>query len=162
MSKTSKSNQVYYKDFYKSLDGFYGSYWIGKFTNSFVQKGQKHTVEKELAKSFIFTKLRLNSLTLHILLINFEKIKPTFKLKSVTVAGKKRDFPVFLPPEKQRNRAIKNFKAVIENRKEWYLNQRILNELIDLRVVPNHELFKQRNESLREAMKNRFNIRFGY
>jgi hypothetical protein len=34
--------------------------------------------------------------------------------------------------------------------------------LIDLRVVPNHELFKQRNESLREAMKNRFNIRFGY
>jgi ribosomal protein S7 len=162
MSKASKSNYLYYKDFYKSLDGFYNSYWIGKFVNSFVKKGQKHTVEKEIVKSFIFAKLHLNILTLHALLINFEKIKLTFKLKSVTVAGKKRDFPVFLPPEKQRSHAIRHFKNLIENRKEWYLNQRILNELVDLRTVTNHELFKQRNESLREASKNRFNIRFGY
>ena len=99
---------------------------------------------------------------LHIFLFKLEKIKPTFKLKSVTIAGKKKDFPVLLSPEKQRNRAVKNMKLQIEKRKEWYLNQRILNELIDLQTISNHELFKQRDEALREAAKNRFNTRFGY
>lgn len=56
--------------------------------------------------------------TLHSFLIKLEKIKPTFKLKSVTIAGKKKDFPVLLPPEKQRNRAVKNMRLQIEKRKE--------------------------------------------
>lgn len=162
MSAVSKNNQNYYKDFYKSLDGHYNSYWVGKFTNAFVKKGHKHTIEKELTKTFTFTKLHLNALTLHVLLLNIEKIKPTFKLKSVTIAGKKRDFPVLLSSEKQRSYAVRNSKNLIENRKEWYLNQRMLNELIDLQTITNHELFKQRDEALREAAKNRFNTRFGY
>lgn len=162
MSNLTKNNKNYYKDFYKSLDGHYNSYWVGKFTNAFVKQGRKHTVEKELVKSFTFTKLYLNTLTLHVLLLNIEKIKPMFKLKSVTIAGKKREFPVLLSSEKQRSRAIRNSKNLIENRKEWYLNQRILNELIDLQTTSNHELFKQRDEALRVAAKNRFNSRFGY
>jgi ribosomal protein S7 len=51
-------------------------------------------------------------------LLNIEKIKPTFKLKSVTIAGKKRDFPVLLSSEKQRSYAVRNSKNLIENRKE--------------------------------------------
>jgi ribosomal protein S7 len=51
-------------------------------------------------------------------LLKLEKIKPTFKLKSVTIAGKKKDFPVLLSPEKQRSRAVKAMKAQIEKRRE--------------------------------------------
>jgi ribosomal protein S7 len=156
--KNTKSNY----NFYRSVDGHYNSFWLGKLTNSFVSEGLKHTIEKELTKTYMFTKLHLNVSTFHIFLLKLEKIKPTFKLKSVTIAGKKKDFPVLLPPEKQRNRAVKNMKLQIEKRKEWYLNQRVLNELIDLQSVSNHELFKLRDEALREASKNRFNMRFGY
>lgn len=162
MISSAQSNQFYYKDFYKSIDGYYNSYWAGKFTNIFINQGLKHTVEKEIVKSAIFSKLYLNKVALHSLLFNVEKIKPTFKLKYVIIAGKKRDFPTLLPSEKQRNRAIRNLGNVIKDRKEWYHNQRILNEFIDLSLVSNHELYKQRDESLREAAKNRFNIRFGY
>lgn len=158
----AKNNQEYYKDFYRTLDGHYGAYWVGKLTNSFIIEGRKHTVEKELAKSYTFTKLHLNMSSLDIFLAKLEKIKPTFKLKFAMVAGKKREFPVLLPPEKQRSRAVRNIKAIIFKRKEWYLNQRILNELIDLRNINNHELAKQRDESLRDAMKNRFNSRFAH
>jgi len=156
--KNTKSNY----NFYRSVDGHYNSFWLGKLANSFVSEGLKHTIEKELTKTYMFTKLHLNVSTFHIFLLKLEKIKPTFKLKSVTIAGKKKDFPVLLPPEKQRNRAVKNMKLQIEKRKEWYLNQRVLNELIDLQSVSNHELFKLRDEALREASKNRFNMRFGY
>lgn len=162
MAIKSKNNQNHHKNFYRSAEGYYNSYWLGKLTNAFVSEGLKHTVEKELSKSYIFTKLHLNTVTFYIFLLKLEKIKPTFKLKSVTIAGKKKDFPVLLSPEKQRSRAVKAMKTQIEKRREWYLNQRILNELIDLQTVSNHELFKQRDESLREAMKNRFNTRFGY
>lgn len=162
MAIQSKSKQSQYKVFYRSAEGHYNSFWLGKLTNAFTTEGLKHTIEKELSKSFIFIKLYLNKLTSQIFLLKLEKLKPTFKLKSVTVAGKKKDFPVLLPPEKQRSRAVKNIKLQVKKRKEWYFNQRILNELIDLQTVTNHELFKQRDESLREAMKNRFNTRFGY
>lgn len=158
----NKSNLEYYKDFYRTLDGHYGSYWTGKLTNAFILEGRKHTVTKELTKTYTFTKLHLNTVTLYTILAKLEKIKPTFKLKSVTIAGKKRDFPVLLSPDKQRGRAVRNIKALVEKRKEWYLNQRMLNELIDLHNIKNHELYKQRDESLNDALKNRFNTRFGY
>jgi hypothetical protein len=48
----------------------------------------------------------------------------------------------------------------VSKRKEWYLNQRITNELVDLTIVKNHDLIKQRDDSLREAIKNRFNVRY--
>jgi ribosomal protein S7 len=75
-------------------------------------------VEKELNKVYIYTKLHLNTLALETLLEKIEKIKPTFKLKSVIIAGKKREFPVFLEPEKQRSRAIRNFRDLVSKRKE--------------------------------------------
>lgn len=162
MAIKAKNTQNSHQSFYRAADGHYSSFWLGKLTNSFTSEGLKHTVEKELTKSYTLTKLHLNALTFHIFLLKLEKIKPTFKLKSVTIAGKKKDFPILLSPEKQRSRAVKNIKLQIEKRKEWYLNQRILNELIDLQSVSNHELFKQRDEVLREAAKNRFNARFGY
>lgn len=162
MAIQSKRKQNQYKVFYRSAEGHYDSFWLGKLTNAFITEGLKHTVEKELSKSFIFTKLYLNKLASQIFLLKLEKLKPTFKLKSVTIAGKKKDFPVLLSIEKQRSRAVKNIKLQVKKRKEWYFNQRILNELIDLQTVINHELFRQRDESLREAAKNRFNTRFGY
>jgi ribosomal protein S7 len=83
-----------------------------------VQEGHKNLVDNELNKVYLFMKLHLNVLALEVLLEKMEKTKPTFKLKSVTIAGKKREFPVFLAPEKQRSRAIRNIKDIISKRKE--------------------------------------------
>lgn len=152
----------YNQDLYRTIDGHYNSYWAGKFTNSFVQEGHKLLVDNELNKAYLYMKLHLNVLAIEVLLEKMEKIKPTFKLKSVTIAGKKREFPVFLSPEKQRSRAIRNIKENVSKRKEWYLSQRIINELVDLRSIKSHELIKQRDESFREAIKNRFNMRYAY
>jgi ribosomal protein S7 len=157
-----QKKSFYYKDFYRVIDGYYSSYWSGKFTNNYVLAGRKTLVENEMNKVYLYMKLYMNLLALEVLLEKVEKIKPTFKLKSVTIAGKKREFPVFLAPEKQRSRAIRNIKDIVSKRKEWYLNQRIINEMVDLRTIKNHELMKQRDESLRDALKNRFNMRYAY
>jgi ribosomal protein S7 len=105
-------------------------------------------------------KVHLGVLALEVLLEKIELIKPTFKLRSTMIGGKRREFPALLPPEKQRNRAVRNIREAVANRKEWYLHQRIANELVDLSTIKNHELVKQRDESLREAYRQRFNMRY--
>lgn len=156
----NQTKQFYNKDFYRVIDGQYSSYWAGKFVNSFMTNGHKDLVERELNRVYLHMKLNLNVLALEIILEKIEKIKPTFKLRAVTVGGKKREFPTFLPPEKQRNSAINNIRDLVAKRREWYLNQRITNELVDLCTIKNHELMKTRDESLRDAIKNRFNMRY--
>lgn len=156
----NQTKQFYHKDFYRVIEGLYSSYWSGKFINSFMTEGRKNIIEREFDKVCLQMKLHLRTLALEVLLEKIEKIKPTFKLKSIIVGGKKREFPIFLSPEKQRNSAVRNIQSVVLNRKEWYLNQRITNELVDLSTVKNHELVKQRDESMREAIKNRFNMRY--
>lgn len=156
----AQTKQFYHRAFYRVIDGHYSSYWGGKFTNSFMTRGRKILVERQLDKAYVHMKLHLNVLALEVLLEKIEKIKPTFRLKSLILRGKKREFPAFLSPEKQRNRAVRNICDGVSKRKEWYLNQRITNELVDLTTTKNHELIKQRDDSLREAVRNRFNLRY--
>jgi ribosomal protein S7 len=113
-----RTKQFYHRDFYRVIDGHYSSYWAGKFANSFVVAGHKTMVERELDRTYAHIKLHLNVLALEVLLEKIEKIKPTFKLRSIIMRGRKREFPSFLPPEKQRNCAIRNIYDHVSKRKE--------------------------------------------
>lgn len=150
------------KDFYKYIEGNYNSYWMGKFVNRFIESGKLQVVEKEFNKVYYFAKLNSKLSILPVLLQAVEKSRPTFVLKSRKVGSKSKEFPAFINQNKQRSIAIKNLKKICEGRKEWYLNQRILNEFLSLLTLRNHQLIKDRNESIKQAALNRFNIRFSF
>lgn len=114
----NRTKQFYHKDFYRMIDGHYSSYWAGKFANAFMRGGHKDLVERGLDKAFLNMKVHLNVLALEVLLEKIERIRPTFKLRSIMIGGKRREFPAFLPPEKQRNRAILNIRDLVSTRTE--------------------------------------------
>jgi ribosomal protein S7 len=151
-----------FKDYYWKVDGVYGSYWLGKFINNFIVNGKKQLIDKEFKTIFIYIKLYFNVIILNILLEKMEKTKPLFGFKYILKAGKRLEFPIFLSSLKQRSKAVSNLAKLISNRKEWYLHQRVLNELIDLYKIKKHILLKKRDEEFREAIKNRFNLRYSY
>lgn len=155
-----EKNKLYLFNLYKHIDGFYNSYWIGKFINNFIKSGNKLTIEKELKKSLLFFKLNQKHYFIVLFLECLENIKPMFKMASTMKGGKLKEFPVLLNKYKQRIFAIKNLKNLIKYRKEWFLGQRILNEIIDFKAhKATHHLIKQRDDNLKTASKNRFNIR---
>lgn len=159
---TIPKKTILHINFYRTLDLFYNSYWLGKFINHFIKKGKKEKIEKEFNLIFITLKLIFNISIILLFLESIEKIKPTFGLKYANVAGKLREFPVVLTRDKQRSKALFNLKLLILNRKEWYLKQRILNELLDLCTLSNHELLKQKDENFKKSIINRFNLRYSY
>ena len=152
----------FYKNFYWIIDGLYKSYWLGKFVNNFIINGKKLLIDKEFNFISIYLKLYFNIIILDILLEKIEKIKPIFGFKYILKAGKKQEFPIFLVDSKQRAKAVRNLAKLILSRKEWYLHQRVLNEFIDLYEIKKHILLKKRDEGFKEAMKNRFNLRYSY
>jgi ribosomal protein S7 len=153
----------YYKQYYSYLEGHYNSYWLGKLVLGFMSKGSYKLVEKEFKQTYIVLKLKYNVLALNVILETIEKIKPFFMLKFRMVAGKKKEFPVLLTEQKQRGKAVRNLKFLIKEKRERFLNQKLLNELLILQNTPKtHNLIKQRDEDLFLAADNRFNIRFSY
>lgn len=153
---------ILHRNFYNTLDGIYHSFWLGKFINHFIKKGKKEKIEKEFNFIFISLKLTFNLSIILLFLEAVEKTKPIFGLKYVNISGKLREFPVLLNLDKQRGKAIFSLKLLIFNRKEWYLNQRIISEIMQLCLFSNHELLKQKNESFKKSITNRFNLRYAY
>jgi ribosomal protein S7 len=113
-----EKKSFYYRDFYRNADGYYASYWAGKFTNTLMKSGSKHTIERELQNTYVYLKLQYNNIPLEFLLESLEKIKPVFNLKHVIIAGKRKEFPVYLESSKQLRLSIKWLKDVISMRKE--------------------------------------------
>lgn len=157
-----RENSLYYKEFYRIIDGSYNSFWVGKLLNKFVKKGQKLTVENKFKKAYYFSKLHLNKNFHNLFLEKIERVRPIFKIKSKLIAGTLKDYPVIINKDKSRNYATNNFYNSIFNRKEWNLEQRILNDFIDLnKNKKNHHLITKHEELLLNAVNNRFHVRFG-
>jgi ribosomal protein S7 len=128
-----------------------------------MNKGSYKIVEKEFKKAYLTLKLKYNMLALNVILETIEKIKPFFMLKFRMVGGKKKEFPVLLTEQKQRGKAIRNLRFLIKAKRDRFLNQKLLNELLVLQNSPKtHHLIRQRDEDLFIAADNRFNIRFSY
>lgn len=157
-----RENSLYYKEFYRTIDGYYNSFWVGKLLNKFVKKGQKLTVENKFIKAYYFSKLQLNKNFHNLFLEKIERIRPIFKMKSKLIAGTLKEYPTVINKDKSRNYATNNFYNSIFNRKEWNLEQRIINDFIDMnKNKKNHHLIIKHEELLINAINNRFHVRFG-
>lgn len=157
-----RENLLYYKEYYRTMDGSYNSFWVGKLINKFVKKGQKLTIENKFKKVYMFSKLHLNKNFHHLFLEKIERIRPIFKLKSKLIAGTLKDYPVIINKDKSRSYATNNFYNSIFNRKEWNLEQRVLNDFIDLnKNKKTHHLLAKHEDLLTSAINNRFHVRFG-
>jgi hypothetical protein len=66
--------------YFKSLDGIYGSYWLGKFSNFFIRKGKKRLILKQIYKTLLQLKFSHKIMPIFHILEIIERIKPSFKL----------------------------------------------------------------------------------
>jgi ribosomal protein S7 len=155
-----KNKNFYYNEYLRIIDQIYDSFWIGKIINKFIKDGKKISIEKIFEKIYLYTKIstRLNFNV--IVLEKLEKIRPLFKLKSKLIAGKSRDYPILLDKDKSRLYGINNIYNSILKRKEWHINQRILNDILDL-SSRQHDLILNQEKEFQDSIDSRFNIRFG-
>ena len=78
------------------------------------------------------------------------------------IGGEIKEYPVVIEQSKSRIYAAQSLYAAIIKRKERYLEQRILNEFLDIHFRSNkHHLLAKRNEEFELSIENRFNLRFG-
>jgi ribosomal protein S7 len=155
-------NKIYYNEYIRISDGIYNSFWIGKMINKFVKNGKKSIIENRFEKIYTYIKVSLCINFNVFVLERLERIRPIFKLKSKLVAGKSKEYPVLLNQDKSRLYGVNNIYNSISRRKEWYIDQRILNDFLDLSNNSNHhDLVLNQKTEFESSIENRFNIRFG-
>ena len=155
-----KKINLYLQKYYRYIDSIFLSYWLGKFINNFIKNGNKKTIEAEFKKAYGYLKISKKCNLFLIFLESIEKVKPITNLKSITVSGKTREYPVILNKYKQRNISIKNLSKFINEQKNLFLYQRIVDALLDYKVNKNNLLIKRQVENIKDSVFNRFNIRF--
>jgi hypothetical protein len=72
-------------NFYRSAEGVYGSYWLGKFINTLQLGGGKKTVEKQVYSALQSIKYATAVNPLLLYLETLDKIKPIFRLRNYIV-----------------------------------------------------------------------------
>ena len=72
-------------DFYKSADGVYNSYWLGKLINTLLHDGKRKIVSKQVYKAFTLVKLVTGESPMILFLEILEQIKPLFRLRNYIV-----------------------------------------------------------------------------
>ena len=156
----ANKKKALFKKFYKTIDGIYASYWFGRFTNIFIKQGKKFTAENCVEQSSIYLKIHLRKFPLSILLENLLKFKPTFNLGVIVIRGKERHYPVLLKKSKQIGLPIRWVVGLIGERREWYLSQRIFNELLSAIDNKHYILIQKRDKIFKSLLKNRSGIRY--
>lgn len=159
-------NFKYYENLYRYVDGIYSSFWVGKLTGSFIKKGKKHTIEKQILKLLISTKVQANYSGIELLLDSIERTKPILSVGSYVKSGKKLEYPVFLKPEKRRRIALQNIVKLIKNIQNQKLYQKIFEGLADLVTITEDgkydltsnrddlfDLASVKGENLKQAMR---------
>lgn len=153
-----KNKNFYYSEYFKTIDGNYNSFWVGKLIKKFIKAGKKLLIEKKFSKYYWYIKI-FKKKTLYVLLLEkLEKIKPIFKIKSKLIAGKLREYPAILDNNKSRNYAIHDIYTSIINKKDRKINQKIINELLD--TDSKNNLLVKKIKEFNSSIENRFNVRF--
>jgi small subunit ribosomal protein S7 len=160
MARISK-NELYQK-YYKANDGIYSSFWFGKFVNLQMRVGSKLTVLKGIEKAMNLLKLSIRSSPLELYLLNLQHIKPTFIIRSITVKGRRREFPLYLGPSKQLQLAVRWLVEAVSSRKERSFSHRVFNELTSVTSNRVYSIIRKRNNAFALAIRNKYNMRFAF
>lgn len=155
------NNNKLYQKYYKINDGIYSSFWFGKFVNLQMRAGSRLTVLRGVERAMNLLKASgLSPLELY--LTNLQHIKPLFSIRSITIRGRKREFPLYLPPSKQLQLAARWLVESISNRRERDLSHRIFNELISVTPSKVYPVVRRRNNAFALAISTKYNMRFAF
>jgi len=155
--------------FYRSMDGVYHSYWIGKLCNCFIKKGKKKWVYNQLYRSFILIKLTQNILPTIYLLEVMEKLKPFFILKKWFQGNNERwiIYPKLSKSQAAYSLVLHRIKAlVIMSYKEAYRGdidpffKLIYQGLLAISAARGNSLIKQRDQDNIVVAHKQDNIRY--
>lgn len=154
-------NKLYQK-YYKINDGIYSSFWFGKFINLQMRSGFKLTILKEIERAVNLLKISTKLSPLELYLTNLQYIKPLFSIRSITIKGRKREFPLYLTPAKQLQLSVRWLVESITARKERSLSHRIFNELTAVSPTKAYPIIRKRNNALSIAISTKYNLRFAF
>ena len=158
MSSLIRKNR--YSNFYRTLDGVYSSFWLGKITNLLSKAGSLSTIEKHILGSWLVVKVQQTISPLSYMLECLLKTKPIFNLGSTVVRGKEKQYPILLSYHKQLQLSCRWASSLIVERKERSLGHRIYSELLNISDEKHHVLIQRRDKIFKSIMKSRSNLRF--
>lgn len=154
-------------DFYRSADGIYTSYWLGKFINTLLKSGKKKSTAKHVYKSLRLIKFATKTSPLTIFLELLDKIKPMFRLRNYIVRRVIiKEFPIAVLRPRRLILAVHWLKEEVRSKRvkfETSLSNDIFDKLIDFTENPKkNSLVKKRNEFTQRTIKAQFNIRYNF
>ena len=154
-------------DFYRSAEGVYTSYWLGKFMNTILHDGKKKTVAKYVYKALAQIKFSIHANPLLLFLEVLDKIKPTFRLRNYIVRRVIiKEFPIVVLRPRRLILAVHWLREEVQSNSGKFavsLDNQIVTKLLDFRLNPKkNNLVKKRNEFIKRTIKAQFNIRYNF
>ena len=151
--------------YYRNLDGIYNSFWVGKFINMLIYRGNKKKITKQVYKAFLNLKiLHISNPNLFFLEI-LEQIKPFIKLENCFPGKTMVIYPKVVTKQKQYQVALRWLTlAIIENENRLIkpFNNQIYLKLLDLKQTRKHPVYKKRDQYHHEAINLQENIRYSW
>lgn len=146
--------------FFNKKDPIFSSWFISKFINNLMSRGNKSKIENSLLKAFSFLKLKYKKKPLLLFFLVLQKIKPLLNIKVVEFGKKKFNIPYNLSMISQYKLAIKWLASSIQKRTEFSLEQKIIREFCSILDTNESELITKRNVLHFQAQRNKHLINF--
>lgn len=154
--------------FYKNIDPVYGSFWLGRFINTFQKNGKKRYASRQVYQGLSLFKYAKNTNPILYFFETLDKIKPTLKLRNyLAKRGKIKKYPVPVLPATKIMVAAHWLKQEVRNTQGAFKNGQISTSLSA--VLSNFKenerkntLAEKRKQYMRECIMGQFNARFMY
>ena len=165
--KASAPSTVLNVDFYRSVEGIYSSYWLGKLINTLQQGGQKKVIARHVYNALTSLRYSTGGNPLLIFLETLDKIKPTFRLRNYIVRRIIiKEYPVVVLRPRRLILAVHWIKEEVQAGTDKFgasLTARIAALLKDFKSnAKKNNLSKKRNEYIKRTVKAQFNIRYTF
>lgn len=146
--------------FFNKKDPIFSSWFISKFINNLMSRGNKNKVENSVFKAFSILKTKYNKKPLLLFFLVLQKVKPIINIKIIGFGKKKYSIPYNLSLLTQYKVAIKWLALSIKKRKEFSLEQKIVNEFTSILNNGSSDCLKKRNTLYFQAQRNKHLINY--
>jgi len=153
----------------RMAEGVYSSYWLGRFMNSFIRRGQKKAAHRHIYKALLIFKLHTGVAPLVTFLETLEQLKPAFRLSHWFPRNTAIIYPRVVTPWLRYRTALRWLVDDVAS-SESYASSRVkipfwyqtLIKLVGWQSLKKHPLIKRRNKYHLDAIKLQENVRFSW
>ena len=165
--KASTPSTALNVDFYRSVEGIYSSYWLGKLINTLQRGGQRKVIARHVYGALTSLRYSTGANPLLIFLETLDKIKPTFRLRNYIVRRVIiKEYPIVVLRPRRLILAVHWIKEEVQAGTDKFgasLTARIATLLKDFKSnAKKNNLSKKRNEYIKRTVKAQFNIRYTF